>query len=100
MALTEDLSQKNPIAGVRLATYDYPAFNQDYAKARTMQDSPERTKLYQDMTKLMVAYAPWRVNTHRLRTDMWYPQVIGYRKSPMTQYNFWKYVDIDNGATK
>ena len=83
-----------------LAKFDLPAFNQDYAKARTMQDSPERTKLYQDMTKLMVAYAPWRVNTHRLRTDMWYPQLVGYRKSPMTQYNFWKYVDIDYGAKK
>jgi hypothetical protein len=21
--------------------------------------------------------------------------VIGYRKSPLAQYNFWKYIDID-----
>ena len=26
---------------------------------------------------------------------MWYPWVIGYRRSPMLTYNFWKYIDID-----
>jgi hypothetical protein len=47
------------------------------------------------MTKLVVAYAPWRVNTHRIRTDMWYPPVVGYRRSPMLTYNFWKYIDVE-----
>src|SRR4051812_10024908 len=79
-----------------LAKFDLPAFNEVYERARHMQDSPERTRLYQELAKLMVAYAPWRVNTHRIRTDMWYPQVIGYRKSLMFTYNFWKYIDIEN----
>jgi ABC-type transport system substrate-binding protein len=77
-----------------LSKFDLDAFNQAYVKARHMQDTPERTRLYQEMAKLMVAYAPWRVNTHRIRTDMWYPQVVGYRKSPLFTYNFWKYIDI------
>ena len=81
-----------------LAKFDLEAFNTAYVKARHLQDTPERTRLYQEMTKLMVAYVPWRVNTHRIRTDMWYPQVVGYRKSPLFTYNFWKYIDIDNGA--
>jgi len=66
-----------------------------YEKAKAMPDTPERTRLYQEMTKLVVAYVPWRVNTHRIRTDMWYPQVIGYRRHPILTYNTWKYVDID-----
>ena len=41
-----------------------------------------------------VAYAPWKVNTNRIRTDMWYSPVVGYKRSPMLTYNFWKYVDI------
>jgi ABC-type transport system substrate-binding protein len=77
-----------------LAKFDLDAYNKLYERARHMQDSPERTKLYQGMAKLMVAYVPWRVNTHRIRTDMWYPQVVGYRKNPLFTYNFWKYIDI------
>ncbi len=60
-----------------------------------MPDTPERTKVYQAMAKLVVAYAPWKLNAHRILTDMWYPWVVGYRR-PLVQNNaFWKYIDID-----
>jgi ABC-type transport system substrate-binding protein len=81
-----------------LAKFDLEAFNRAYVKARHMPDSPERTRLYQEMTRLMIAYAPWRVNTHRIRTDMWYPHVVGYRKNLLFTYNFWKYIDIEQPA--
>jgi ABC-type transport system substrate-binding protein len=77
-----------------LAKFELPAYDKLYVKARGMPDSPERTRIYQEMTRLMVAYVPWRVNTHRIRTDMWYPPVIGYKRSPILTYNFWKYIDI------
>jgi hypothetical protein len=47
------------------------------------------------MAKLVVAYAPWKLNTHRILTDMWYPWVIGFRRPPVGSMNFWKYIDID-----
>jgi ABC-type transport system substrate-binding protein len=79
-----------------LARFRLAAYDRAYEKARGMPDSPERTRLYQEMAKIMVAYAPWKVNTHRIRTDLWYPQVIGYRRSGILTYNFWKYIDVDN----
>jgi ABC-type transport system substrate-binding protein len=85
---------KNP---ENLARFRLPAFDRLYEQARRMPDSPERTKLYQEMTRLVVAYVPWRVNTHRIRTDLWYPQVVGYRRHPILTHNFWKYIDIQNG---
>jgi ABC-type transport system substrate-binding protein len=66
-----------------------------YEKARTLPDSPERTKLYQQMAKIAVAYAPIKINTHRILTDLWYPHVIGFRRPPMLGNHFWKYLDID-----
>src|SRR6185503_7162796 len=78
-----------------LAKFDLPAYNKLYEQARTMPDSPERTRIYQQMTKLVVSYVPWRVNTHRIRTSMWYPQLVGFTRSPLLSFNFWKYVDID-----
>jgi hypothetical protein len=60
-----------------------------------MPDGPERTKVYQEMAKLVTAYVPWKVNTHRIRTDMWYPHVIGYYRQLVASTNWWKYIDID-----
>ncbi|MGE0355749.1 MAG: ABC transporter substrate-binding protein [Burkholderiales bacterium] len=77
------------------ARFRLEAYDRLYEKARVTPDSPERTKLYQEMAKLMVAYAPWKVNSHRILTDMWYPWVIGYRRPPLQSNNFWKYLDID-----
>jgi ABC-type transport system substrate-binding protein len=77
-------------ANFKLAEYD-----KRYELARTMPDSPERTKIYQEMTKLVVAYAPWKINVHRILTDMWHPWVQGYRRPLVQSTNFWPYLDID-----
>jgi ABC-type transport system substrate-binding protein len=82
---------ENNFARFKLAQYD-----RLYEKARTLPDGPERTRLYQEMTKLVIAYAPWRINTHRIRTDLWHRRVVGYRRSPMMTFNFWKFIDIDD----
>ncbi|HET7730651.1 MAG TPA: ABC transporter substrate-binding protein [Usitatibacter sp.] len=71
------------------------AYDRLYEKARVMPDSPERTRLYQEMTRLIIAYAPAKLQTHRILTDMWYPWVLGYRRPAMLGNHFWKYVDID-----
>ena len=83
-----------------LARFKLPAYDALYEQARLLPDSPERTKLYQQMAKLVVAYVPWRINVHRIRTSMWYPQLIGYTRSPLLTYNFWKYVDIDDNVPR
>jgi ABC-type transport system substrate-binding protein len=77
-------------ARFKLAEYD-----RLYERARVMPDSPERTRLYQEMTRLIVAYAPTKLQTHRILTDMWYPWLLGYRRPAMLGNHFWKYLDID-----
>jgi ABC-type transport system substrate-binding protein len=78
-----------------LARFRLSAYDRLYEAARLLPDSPERTKIYQQMTKLVVSYVPWRINVHRIRTSMWYPQLVGFVRSPLLSYNFWKYVDIE-----
>ena len=78
-----------------LARFKLPEYDRLYELARSMPDSPERTKVYQQMAKLVAAYVPWKVNTHRIRTDMWYPHVIGYYRPLVPSANWWKYIDID-----
>jgi ABC-type transport system substrate-binding protein len=75
--------------------FKLPAYDKLYEQARVMGDSPERTRLYQEMSRLIVAYAPAKLQTNRILTDMWWPQVMGYRRPDMQGNQFWKYVDID-----
>ena len=82
------------------ANFKLKAYDEAYEKAMQMPDSPERTRLYQEMAKLMVAYAPWKVNVHRIATDLWYPYVIGFRRPLVQTQNWWRYVDIDLALRK
>jgi ABC-type transport system substrate-binding protein len=74
--------------------FKLPQYDRLYDAARLMPDSPERTRIYQQMARLVVAYAPWKLNVHRIVTDMWHPYVIGYRRMPLLGNHWWKYVDV------
>jgi ABC-type transport system substrate-binding protein len=82
------------------ACFQLPEYDRLYEKAHVMPDSPERTRLYDEMSKLVVAYMPWKINVHRILTDMWQPWVIGYRRPLMTTNDFWMYIDIDTSLEK
>ncbi len=82
------------------ACFQLKEYDATFEKAERMPDSPERTKLYQEMARLMGAYAPWKINMHRIMTDMWYPYVIGFRRPLVQTENWWRYVDIDLDAKK
>lgn len=76
------------------ANFALPAFDRLYERARRMPDSPERTRLYQQMTKLFLAYAPWRLGVHRVQTHLNQPWLLNYRKHPIL-HQAWKYFDVD-----
>ena len=86
-----------PFAGYKgnRSFFKLPEYDRLYEKARVLPDSPERTKLYQEMARLIVAYAPSKLQTHRILTDLWYPWVVGYRRPDMQGNQFYKYMDID-----
>jgi ABC-type transport system substrate-binding protein len=75
--------------------FKHPEYDRLFEKARSMVDSPERTKVYQEMAKLAIAYAPLKINTHRILTDLLQPQVVGYRRPLVMSQNFWKFIDVE-----
>lgn len=82
------------------ACFQLKEYDEAFEKAERLPDSPERTRLYQEMARLMVVYAPWKINMHRILTDMWYPHVIGFRRPLVQTQSWWRYVDIDLEAQK
>jgi ABC-type transport system substrate-binding protein len=77
------------------ARFKLKAYDEAYEKASKLPDSPERTRLYQEMAKIVTAYAPWKVNVHRILTDLNFPYVVGFRRPLVQSQNWWMFADID-----
>jgi len=77
------------------ARFQLEAYDDLFAKSELLPDGPERTKLYQEMARLVVAYAPWKINTHRILTDSYYPYLVGFRRPAVQTQSWWRFVDID-----
>ena len=79
------------------AQFDLPDFNRLYDQARTLPDSPERTRLFDRMTQLVLAYAPWRMTYHLLEDSVRHSWVRTYVPHPIRS-QVWMYVDVDSAA--
>ena len=77
-----------------LARFESTQFDALFQKQQAMADGPERVAVMQDAVKIMVAYMPYKFNTHRILTDLSQPWLVGYRRKAQGR-DFWKYVDID-----
>ncbi len=79
------------------ARFDLPEFNALYERARTLPDSAERTRLFDRMTQLVVAYAPWRMTFHLLEDSVRHPWIGTYVPHPIRS-QWWQYIDVDPGG--
>jgi ABC-type transport system substrate-binding protein len=76
------------------ARFSLPEFDRLYDAAHRLPDSPERTGLFNQMTALVVAYAPWRLMEHRIEDQLLQPWIRNYKPHPV-RAAIWRYVDID-----
>jgi ABC-type transport system substrate-binding protein len=74
--------------------FQLPEFDAAYAKAATLPPGPERQKLYDEMARLVAAYAPWKLHAYRKRNQLVQPWVLGWRKHPFL-HDAYQYADID-----
>jgi ABC-type transport system substrate-binding protein len=79
------------------ARFRLPEYDRLYDQSLTLPDSPERNRLYREMIRLMLVYAPWRLGVHRIYNHLQYPWVKAYKKHPILYTNF-KYLDLDVAA--
>ncbi len=76
------------------ARFRFAAFDQLYDQAKRLPDSPERTRLYQEMNRLMLVYAPWKLGVHRVEGYLIQPWIAGYKKHPILRAQ-WRFLDVD-----
>jgi ABC-type transport system substrate-binding protein len=77
-----------------LGRFDLPEFNALYDRAKKMPNGPERIQLYREMSKLVVAYAPWVLHTYRIENIIVHPWVQGYKYDTFNPHQ-WMYLDLD-----
>lgn len=74
--------------------FKLPEFDKLYSRALQLPDSPERNRLYREMSRLAAVYAPWRFLLHRQFVHVINPWIKGYKKHPIL-YTSFRYLDID-----
>ena len=79
------------------ARFRLPEYDRLYERSLAIPDGEERNRLYREMDRLLLAYAPVRLGVHRIFNHLQYPWVKGYKKHPILYTNF-KWLDLDVAA--
>jgi oligopeptide transport system substrate-binding protein len=88
-----------PYAGAgNLSRFRNAEYDALYDKSRRTADTAERNKIYEAMTKITSAQAPWCTNAYRISNTVVAPQIRGYRKNVHYFLTPWEYLDIDTSA--
>ena len=77
-----------------IACYASPTFDALYEKSRLLPDSPDRDKLYEQMTKRFEADMPWRLGAANFQNTLVHANVVGYKAHPVLLAE-WMYVDVE-----
>jgi ABC-type transport system substrate-binding protein len=80
-----------------VACYRSPTFDALYERSRQLPDSPDRTRLYDQMARRFDIDSPWRLGVAVYQNSLVQRRVIGYKAHPVLLAD-WRYVDIDTRA--
>ena len=84
-----------PNAGLaNLARFKQADYDRLYKASKQLPDGPERAKLMREMSQIVAAYAPWKINAYRYENVLVYPWVEGYKLNVFNLHP-WQYLDID-----
>lgn len=85
---------KNASPGPNESNYNNPEFDRLYERVRVMEDTPERTALYQQMAEIVIEDGPWIFLTHPLAFGLFQPWFKNYKYHDCPYPNT-KYYKVD-----
>ncbi len=81
------------------ACYQSAAFDRMYEQMKAMRDSPERDRLFDQLSRQLEVDGVMKMGVSRYRNVLFYPRVKGYRFHPILG-SAWEYLDIDPVAVR
>ena len=82
-----------------LSRFKQADYDRLYEASKQLPESPERAKLMRQMSEIVAAYAPWKLNAYRYENVMAYPWVEGYKLNVFNLHP-WQFLDIDTKAVR
>ena len=76
------------------ARFKHADYDRAYDESKKLPDGPARGKLVREMSQIVAAYAPWKINAYRHENVIVYPWVQGYKLNVFNIHP-WLYLDID-----
>ena len=76
------------------ANYCNKNYDEKYLAAVTLQDSPERTKLYEELNRYAASEIPWIFSLHRTRHHLIHSWVKNFKYTEFNNNQF-QYLDVD-----
>jgi ABC-type transport system substrate-binding protein len=90
---------RNVSPGSNDSNYCNPSFDELYYESLKLPDSPERTKLYEQMTEILAEDAPWIFGAHRITYGLSHPWVRNYKPHEFDGMVH-KYLRVEKGSAK
>jgi len=89
-----------PNAGLaNLSRFKLAEYDTLYDQSKKLPDGPERARLMRQMSEIIAAYAPWKINAYRYENVIVYPWVVGYKLNVFNLHP-WQFLDIDTGVPR
>ena len=89
----------NVSPGPNHSRYRNAEFDRLYEAAREMQDSPERTALYQKMADIVIEDCPWIFQAQPVAYDLYHHWLQNYKRHDFP-YTMTKYYKVDGAARR
>jgi oligopeptide transport system substrate-binding protein len=86
--------------GANLSRFRSAEYDALYEQSHRTAASAERDGLYETMTKIIAAQAPWCTGVYRISSTVVAAQVRGYRKNVHYFLTPWDYLDIDTAQQR
>lgn len=83
----------NADRGSNTANFRDPEFDVLYEVSSQLEDGPERTRMYEDMARIVSDQVPWVTRTHRIRQNLQQPWLVGFKYTEVTD-SYWHYVTV------
>jgi oligopeptide transport system substrate-binding protein len=86
--------------GANLSRFRNAEYDALYEQSHRTAASAERDRLYETMTRIIAAQAPWCTGVYRISSTVVAPRVRGYRKNVHYLLTPWDYLDIDTAQQR
>lgn len=90
---------KNGPPGPNDSSYSNPEFDKLYEKSLTLNDSAERTALYQKMAAIVIEDTPWVFGVHRVTFGLTHPWLKNYKPHEFN-HGMAKYYRVETSLRK